>query len=481
VVVNLIPRAPEGEGGVLTAGVGTLGFNRQHLLLYNGHRMRDWTFSLERSLRESYDLSTTFPDTDGDSYRRYNFAGTYNVRRGSDELRLRAEYFDEDSNGAGFSPPNLVRVLDADTQRWQAAISYKWSLGDCESLTLSNNYGSYEHDLERFFADFPETRQQTGFTDALWDTRLAWRYEGRTTWQAGVERSWDRIESDRIAVGEAESTRYGGYATAQWESGDWTFDAAARVDSHEEFGTAVSPKLAATLQLDEYSTLAFGAGMGYRAPSLRERYYEFASPFGYTVLGNPDLEPERSTSYTFDYNRATQRTRLALGAFHHDVENLITFTQTQAIPQVFMTENVTRARSTGFTVGTERRWLVGGCADCSPRWFGLGYDGTFLTESEDEELGTRLANAPRTDHRLRAFYRTPDYNAEAVLRALGSRYLDRENATQAPAYETLDLSFSHTVGDGTWRVAGLNVLDEKNGRFGPEPGRELRVEYTLEF
>jgi outer membrane cobalamin receptor len=480
IIVNLVPRRPQGSGGEATIGAGSLGYNRQHLLLYDGNNTRDWDFSVERTLREAYDLNAQFPDTDGDSYRNYDVSGAYNQRFGESELRLRAEYFNENSNGQGFSPPNLVRALDTDTRRWQATGSYKWQLSPCQSLTLSQNYGVYNHDLARYFVAFPGTRDETGFTDSIWDSRLDWEKLATTTWRAGVERSFDRIVSDRISVGEAEQVSYGGYATANWRSGDWTFDAALRADSPQGFDTVVTPKASATLQLDEHSTLALGAGMGYRAPSLRERYYQFASPFGYTVLGDPNLKPEQSSNYTADWLRQTKNSRWSAGVFHHDVHNLITFSQTQAVPQVFTTENVGDARSTGVSLGAEHRWLVDGC-DCCGSHFGLGWDGVFLTDAEDTDLGTRLANAPRSDNTLRAYYELPDLRWQANWRMLSSRYLDRENTTLAPAYSTLDLSLNKTAGLGEWRVAVLNVLDEKDGRFGPEPGRELRVEYTLHW
>ncbi|MDQ3023811.1 MAG: TonB-dependent receptor plug domain-containing protein, partial [bacterium] len=159
IVVNLVPRRAMGSGGLATLGVGTLGYNRQHLLVHDSDARRDWNFSVERVLRESYDLNVTFPDSDGDSYRRFNLAGAYNERFGADELRLRAEYFTEDANGRDYSPPDLIRTLDTDSRRWQATGSYRWELGDCSALTLSQNYGVYDHDLLRYFADFPDTRQ----------------------------------------------------------------------------------------------------------------------------------------------------------------------------------------------------------------------------------------------------------------------------------------------------------------------------------
>src|SRR5690606_7101742 len=40
-----------------------------------------------------------------------------------------------------------------------------------------------------------------------------------------------------------------------------------------------------------------GVGQGYRVPNLKERFFRFDhSSIGYMVVGNPDLEPEDSTS-----------------------------------------------------------------------------------------------------------------------------------------------------------------------------------------
>jgi outer membrane receptor for ferrienterochelin and colicins len=334
--------------------------------------------------------------------------------------------------------------------------------------------------VERYFPGFLGTLDKTGFTDSIWDMKLSWEKVATVTWRAGLQRSFDRIVSDRISIGEAEQVSFGGYATAKWQSGDWTYDAALRADSPQGFDAVLTPRLSAVRRLDAHSTLTLGAGLGFRAPSLRERYYEFVSPFGYTVFGNPDLEPETSLNYTVDWLRQTENSTLAAGVFHHDVRNLIVFDQTSAVPQIFDTVNIGHARSSGLQLGAERRWRVNGCACCGS-YFGLGADSVYVAEAEGTSLGLRLPNAPRTDHTLRAFYELPDLRAEARWRMLGSRYLDSANTAQAPAYSTLDLTLNRTLGDGEWRLAALNVLDEKDARFGPEPGRELRVEYTLQW
>lgn len=484
VVVNLITKQGTGTQGSLSLGVGSLGYNRQHFSLNGGNAKQNWLFAFERKLRESYDLYSFAPDTDGDSFRQFDVLGKYQRQFGKDRFTLQFDHFLDNATGRSFAPPDQIRMNETFTRRFQGAIGYTFDLGRNRSLELSHNYGTYYHELHRYYVGFEDTSAvDTGFKDTLQDTHLKYQqYKKDYIFTAGVERNWDKLESDRIGGdGVAQAEQRAGFAALEYFRGQhWTFSGALRVDEHDLFGTEVSPKFSAQYKLDPHSTLALAAGRGQRFPSLRERYYEFASPFGYSVLGNPDLQPETAWSYSLDYDRSTALGYFRAGAFRHDISDMIVFSQIQDNPQVFQTENVGRARSAGLQLSSERRYKVG-CQECSERYIGAGYDVTWIGESTDAELGTRLVNSPEWDHRVRLFYNRPAYTTELLLRNASSRYFDRENNVQAPAATTLDVTLTGQIDDAEWKLAGLNVFDEKNGKYGPEPGRELRLEYTIKF
>lgn len=61
---------------------------------------------------------------------------------------------------------------------------------------------------------------------------------------------------------------------------------------------------------------------GYREPSLSDRYFRGISGRGF-VVGNPDLEPERSLQYDGSLRWSSARSRVALHAYHYNIEHLV--------------------------------------------------------------------------------------------------------------------------------------------------------------
>ena len=488
VILNIVTKSGGSEhDSSLSVGVGSLGYASLGLSTGGGAAGSSWFTSLARKVRGSYDFNAGNIDTDGDSYQQLDLFAKYRREFGDEALQLQVDWFTEDSTGFSSSPPSLTRHNDTLTRRQHAALTYEWELGCDERLRFEQSVGSYYHKFERYFIGFEDEGQFTGFTEQLADTRL--RYEearGDVRLAAGAEYNRDRIESDRLAgSGTAESSISAGYATAEWDVDErLELSAALRYDEHSSFGGQLTSRLAALYRTSASSTLSAGIGQGYRSPSLRELNFDFASPFGYSVIGNPGLRPETRWSYNLDYAYDDPSWSFDLGAFRHEITDLIDFVEVQSAPQVFETQNLEKVQTAGLSLNLERRFaLEDACCDCSTggsQW-GLGADAVYVPEAEDSELGTRLINSPKLDGRLRVFYELPELRSEVILRRVGQRFTDRANTVSAPAYRVVDLTLTLRSGTGEWRFAALNLLDEHDARFGPEPGRELRLEYSVDF
>lgn len=72
-------------------------------------------------------------------------------------------------------------------------------------------------------------------------------------------------------------------------------------------------------------------------------------------------------------------------------------------------------------------------------------------------------------------------NADLLVRNTGSQYLDREITSQAPRFATVDLTSLSQLDFGQLQLAAQNVFDQKDDRYRPEPGRELRLEVSIAF
>jgi vitamin B12 transporter len=93
-----------------------------------------------------------------------------------------------------------------------------------------------------------------------------------------------------------------------------------RVDDHNDFGTAVTYRLAGAYDLNETDTiLRASIGTAFKAPSLDEL---FDTSFG---SNNPNLDPEESIGFDLGVEQSFLGRKLILGTtyFYNDIEDMI--------------------------------------------------------------------------------------------------------------------------------------------------------------
>jgi len=185
-------------------------------------------------------------------------------------------------------------------------------------------------------------------------------------------------------------------------------------------------------------------GSAYRAPDMRERFEDAARGDGYYHIGNPQLDPEQSTSLEVGLKGRSERGEYRLAAFHTRIDDYIAGrvtgnTNPQGLP-IKRTENLDRVEiqgvEAGFTLPLAGQ-LAGGHwqLDGSLTWL----RGT--NEQDDEPL----AEMPAPEATLGIGQQPPTgFHWHAQLRAVDGqdRTADRfsggtEQAT--PGYATVEL------------------------------------------
>ncbi len=121
-----------------------------------------------------------------------------------------------------------------------------------------------------------------------------------------------------------------------------------------------SPKLGATYHLSEDTRLRSSFGVGFRSPTLGERYSSLQFG-GLTVAANPDLDPEKS--WSLELGGATRLTdeldwELDLAVFYNQFRDLIEPQFPDANEPNIRFINITRARIAGAELGV-KGWLPG--------------------------------------------------------------------------------------------------------------------------
>ncbi len=239
-----------------------------------------------------------------------------------------------------------------------------------------------------------------------------------------------------------------------------------RLDDNQEFGKFATYRAAAAYTVAG-TKLRASVGRSFKAPTFFEN---FATGF---VVGNPDLDPERSLSWEVGLEQTLADGRLTLrGAyFDQSFDDLIQFSFTE-VPNY---KNIAEAKASGveieanvvpaadFVIGANYTYLDTDVIDAG---FDSGDGATFVE-------GKRLLRRPSTTLNVTAMYRGWDRGVvSAVVNHVGDRD-DRDFATfpatpvVLPTYTILDLAaqielFPQQTDLGlTWTLRVENVFDKK--------------------
>ncbi|MEJ2383354.1 MAG: TonB-dependent receptor [Xanthomonadales bacterium] len=227
---------------------------------------------------------------------------------------------------------------------------------------------------------------RTGFETRR--TQFSWQNEydsgPRSSMSFGLD-YYTETGSSRNAWNERRHDT-GLFAAWAFRPGRWRLQAAGRFDDNSRFGSEATGQLAAGFSPGGGWEVSGSFGSAFRGPNLNEQY----SPgFGGLFAGNPDLEPESSTSAELGV-----RWRHASGgvsAFVHrtDVDDLIAFSG-----ENFRAINIDTARVEGLELAGD--WRRGG--------WNLEANVT-LQSAEDRTTGNPLLRRPERKGSVTLDYR----------------------------------------------------------------------------
>ncbi len=265
---------------------------------------------------------------------------------------------------------------------------------------------------------------------------------------------------------------------------------AAQTSGLDHEDTTLSWSLGATRALSDRASVYANVGRGYRAADLRERFEDAARGDGYYHVGNPQLEPERSTSVELGFKGRDATLEYGLAAFHTRIDDYIAGRVTGAVHPatglpVKRTENLDRVAIYGIegSASAPIGRLVG---DAAFTWLrGVNrQDDEPLYQMPPPEVRVGVGQAAE-----RGFHWRAQLRAVARQDRVATRFsAGTEDPT--PGFVTADLRFGWRFGKlGAMRSASLdlrllNLFDRRyhehlvdgiSGRELPAPGRGLVV------
>lgn len=274
---------------------------------------------------------------------QYLLSGLVGYEKEGTTLYYRADYLFEDIyNPANFQAGEaleqnyytnrLMQQLQGThtfTEKLQlnGALSYTLYNRETQTTTVDETTG------DRRLALGPGLQEATKFNGVTLRSTLQYKMNGKFSLQPGIDFNYESGTGGRIKEG---TQAIGDYAV--FLSGEWNITSAIQIRPglRTVYNTVyeappVIPSLNTKFQLNRKQDIRLSYGRGFRAPSLRELYFDFFDA-SHSIEGNPNLEAELSHSINGSWNwRLIEHNNLkyttTLGTFYNYLENMIGYGQ----------------------------------------------------------------------------------------------------------------------------------------------------------
>jgi outer membrane receptor for ferrienterochelin and colicins len=235
-------------------------------------------------------------------------------------------------------------------------------------ITAAYNYFFREREvLRKDLVSLDETPVETS-TDRfdLWMSRgiYTWQMDtAKLTLQAGYEVNYETGQGPRILNQEQNQLDLAGFVALEYRPHrKLSLKPGIRYGYNSSFEAIPIPSFHARLQAMKHLTLRASYARGFRAPSLKELFFEFVD-VNHNIYGNPALLPEAShnaqlgLSFDKPLNKNLRLSAEANG-FYNYIDNQIRLTLVNVTDDslVYRNENISYFRSLGTRVQSSLQW-----------------------------------------------------------------------------------------------------------------------------
>lgn len=364
----------------------------------------------------------------------------------------------------------------------------KWMLSKNSNLNVSYLYDKYIKEERYQSSSVPNNRIYDDNKSTLRADYVGVFAEKHTI-TAGVEMEYEDLLHYRLQDSSNVSTQnYVLFAQEDWRVSDkFSIVGGIRADIHSDYGVCPSPKLSMMYRAGNWSFRG-GYAMGFRFPSLLERYeeYDMGGLGIFIIYGNPDLKVEKSHQGSFSTEFNKGGFNVSASAYYnrfYDKISMMTLNDGTSDMAYFNSDNGTTA---GVDVTLQRRFD-----------FGLTLKGSYSFVNNYEYLdGYNVSSVRPHSATFSAMY-TKKIGSVSTNAAFNGRWLSSVNAW----YQDDDLEWvqstynsrticSFNVGAVPWRGINVgihvdNIFDFEDTKIGsdttltPERGRSFA--FTVAF
>lgn len=296
--------------------------------------------------------------------------GGINVGYSKDNLSAsyRLDYLNEDIYTPGKYNSNNNTALDADyiTNRYTHQAQIDWRPTADWSWSTSVSFQDYKRRTETYLLDLAGGTKTPSLNEGEWDistfrtlfgrSLATWRINNRLSWQPGIEYKRDATTGQRIE-GNPVISDYAFFNSLEYQpTKKWLIRPGLRISHNSTYkAPPLIPSLNLKYSVNDNLDLRLSYARGFRAPALRELYFNFHDS-NHDIVGNPHLEAEYSNSFNGSVSwqmKSSEKMQInaMAGAFYNAFNNRIDMAV--GAGNVYTYFNISKYRTAGFT--TEHR------------------------------------------------------------------------------------------------------------------------------
>ncbi|QOI97667.1 MAG: TonB-dependent receptor [Flammeovirgaceae bacterium] len=336
--------------------------------------------------------------------KQFMAAGLAGFERGSTNVYYRLDYLFEDIYNPGVFQGGEALDQHYYTNRLMHQLQGGYSLSPKLQGNTAFSFTGYQRETQstivnettgqRFLATGAGLQDETTFDGLTLRSTLQYRVNEKLSVQPGIDFNFESGSGGRIKEGTQHIGDYALFASAEWRIHPAIqIRPGLRLVYNTVYAAPpVIPSLNTRITINPKQDLRLSYGRGFRAPSLRELYFDFFDA-SHAIEGNTDLKAELSHSISGSWNfRFSEKNGLVItatvGGFYNTIENMIGYGQKPGNNLVTTYLNVERYKTTGITVGSTIKHKAVEAAG------GLGYTGRYNQLSESFEQVNGFAWSP---------------------------------------------------------------------------------------
>ena len=272
----------------------------------------------------------------------------------------------------GFFFKEIARVVDTPERYrdYSGGLKGEWEIDRNNNIELSYSFDQYDKSEFRKISRL-DVRNYSNVQNSL---RALYNhtFSEQHLLTVGADYMHDYLSNRKLDNPVHEQDQFDIFAQYDWTISDkWEAVGALRYDYFSDGNLSrVTPKITVRYQPIRNLNLRLGYGLGFRAPTLKEKYYEFDMAGIWIVKGDPSLQAESSHNLNFSADYSHSNFNYTLTAYYNDIHNRISTGLPYYLPgdnkQLYLDYiNLRRYAVAGVDATVQARWRNGLAAKAS--------------------------------------------------------------------------------------------------------------------